>query len=329
MRRRHFLWLASCALASASTLAAQAQSSRIRLVGVLANLTKDDPEEQARLAAFRESLAKLGWVEGRDIRYEYRLTGSVTGREEVLADELIALQPDLILAHGYTTRAVKLRTHTIPIVFVFVAEPVALGYVRSLAHPGGNLTGFTFLEPSVATKWVELLKEIAPSVTRVAVMLNPDTTSVPFEFFRSAEAVAQKFGIQMTMTPVHTADEIEAVVTRFAGGVEGGLILPADAFTTVHRSLIIDLATRHKLPLVTGNPTFPVDGGLMYYGADALDLYRRAAPYVDRILRGESPADLPVQAPIKFELIINAKTAKALGLDIPASLMAIADQVIE
>jgi putative ABC transport system substrate-binding protein len=292
-------------------------------------LLEDDPEEQARFAAFRESLAKLGWIEGSNIRFEYRLTGSVAGREEVLADELVALQPDLILAHGYTTRAVQQRTRTIPIVFVFVAEPVALGYVRTLAHPGGNLTGFTFLEPSVATKWVELLKQIAPPVSRVAVMVNLDTTSIPLEFSRSAEAVAQRFGVQMTMTPVHTTDEIEAVVTRFAGGAEGGLILPADAFTSVHRKLIIDLAMRYKLPLVTGNPTFPEDGGLMYYGADALDLYRRAAPYVDRILRGENPADLPVQAPTKFELIINARTAKALGLDIPPSLMAIADKVIE
>jgi putative tryptophan/tyrosine transport system substrate-binding protein len=310
------------------SLAARADE-QVRKIGVLVNLTADDPQEKARLRAFRQELEGLGWSEGRNVSFDIRFAGGVEGREQALARELVHLRPDVILAHGYTTRAVQRSTRTIPVVFVFVAEPVAQGFVQSLARPGGNITGFTFLEPSVGSKWLELLTELSPSISRIAVVANPDTTSVPFLFFRSVEEAAPKFGVSLTIAPVHTPVEIEAVMTKFGREPGGGLILPADTFTTVHRKLIIELAAEHRLPLVTGNSAFPADGGLMYYGADALDLYRRAAPYVDRILRGQKPADLPVQAPTKFELAINVKTARALGLTVPPSLLAEADEVIE
>jgi putative tryptophan/tyrosine transport system substrate-binding protein len=329
MQRRDFITLLGGAAAAWPLVAHAQRSDRIRLIGVLINLTEDDPQVRVRTAAFRQELEKSGWIEGHNFRIEYRFAAGIAGREEALAKELVALQPDLILAHGYTTAALHRATLSIPIVFVFVAEPVAQGFVESLAHPGGNITGFTFLEPSVAAKWVGLLKEIAPHVTRIIFMLNPDTTSVPLEFSRSAEDAAQKFGMQILMTPVHTPAEIEALMTALGREPGAGLVLTADTFTTVHRKLIIELAARNRLPLITGNAPFPKEGGLMYYGADPVDLYRRAAAYVDRILRGEKPADLPVQAPTKFELVINLKTAKALALTIPPALLATADEVIE
>jgi ABC-type uncharacterized transport system substrate-binding protein len=329
MHRRDFITIVGGAAVVWPFEARGQRSDRIRLIGVLLNLTEDDPQVRVRIVAFQQELEKFGWVEGRDSRFEYRFAAGIAGREEALAKELVALQPDLILSHGYTTAALHRATSSIPIVFVYVAEPVAVGFAHSLAYPGGNITGFTFLEPSVGAKWVGLLKEIAPRVMRIAIMLNPDTTSEAVQFSRSAEEAAQKLELQVATTPVHTPTEIELVMTMLGRETGGGLIVPADTFTRVHRKLIIELAARHKLPLVTGNSTFPSDGGLIYYGAEAVDLYRRAAAYVDRILRGEKPADLPVQAPTKFEFVINLKTASALGLNVPPILLAQATEVIE
>jgi putative ABC transport system substrate-binding protein len=260
MRRREFLSVVGGAAAWPVVARAQ-QSERVRRIAGLLNLTADDPQEKSRIALFRQELEKFGWFEGRNIHFDYRFTAGIAGREEPLAKELVALRPDLILSHGYTTAAVQRATHTIPVVFVMVAEPVDQGLVTSLTHPGGNITGFTFLEPSVGAKWLGLLKEIAPRVMRVAVMLNPDTTSIPLVFSRSVEEAAEKFQVQAMMTPIHAPAEIDAIMTTLAREPGGGLIVPADTFTSVHRKLIIELAARHGLPLVTGNPTFPTEGG--------------------------------------------------------------------
>jgi putative tryptophan/tyrosine transport system substrate-binding protein len=331
MRRRDFIALLG-GTAVAWPLAARAQQhERVRRIGVLSGFADRDPDMERRLAAFRQRLQQLGWTDDRNIRFNYhRWNADDVDRARAAAEELVGQQPDVILAHtSISVAALRRETRTIPIVFTVVSEPVAQGFVQSLARPGGNITGFTFLEPTVGAKWLELLKETAPPVTRVAVMFNPEVTPSAVLFSRSAETGARQFAVQVVAAPVREPSEIEGVMTMLGREPGGGLILPGDTFTSLHRKSIVELAARHRLPAIYAFRYFTADGGLVSYGLDPLDQYRQAAGYVDRILRGEKPADLPVQQPTKYELVINLKTAKALGLTVPNTLLATADEVIE
>ena len=330
MRRRDFIKVISGAAAAWPLAARGQQPDRVRRIGVLMGLAESDPEAKVRAAVFERALQELGWTRGRNIRIDYRWAPGDVEQTRAAAAELLRLAPDVSLAHATpATAALQRATRTLPVVFVAVSEPVAQGFVQSLARPGGNITGFTNLEPTLGAKWLELLKEIAPRVTRVAVMSNPNTAPYVILFSRSVEAVAQKIAVELIAAPVHEPAEIEAVLTMLGREPGGGLILPPDPFTVAHRKLIFDLAARYRVPAINGLLYFANEGGLVSYGVDVRDQFRQAAAYVDRILRGEKPADLPVQQPTKFELAINVKTAKALGLDIPPTLLAIADEVIE
>ena len=329
MRRREFITLLGGA-AAAWPLAARAQQpERMRRIGVLLPATADDPEFQARIGAFLQGLALLGWTIGRNVRIDTRWATANAADIRRHAAELVALAPDVILAHGASTVGTLLQaTRTVPIVFPVVADPVGAGFVDSLARPGGNVTGFMTSEYSMSGKWLELLKQIAPGVTRVAVLRNATQGSGTSEF-AAIQAVAPSLRVEVSPINMRDASEIERAVAAFAQPSNGGLIVTAGASATLHRALIITLAARHKLPAVYYERFFVAAGGLISYGPDYVDQYRRAASYVDRILKGEKPADLPVQAPTKYELVINLKTAKALGLDVPPTLLARADEVIE
>ena len=312
-------------------LAASAQQpDRMRRIGVLMDSTADDPEGQSRITAFAQGLQALGWTVGGNVRIDYRWGANNTDLFHRYAVELVALAPDVILATaGSIVGALQQVSRTVPIVFVTTIDPVGGGWVESLARPGGNATGFTAYEFSIGGKWLELLKEIAPRVTRVAVIRDP---SVPAGSggFAAIQTVAPSFGVELTPVGVHDADEIEHGITAFARGSNGGLItVGPPSSLALHRDLIVTLAARHRLPAVYSVRFFVTAGGLISYGPDPIDQYRRAAQYVDRILKGEKPADLPVQAPTKYELVINLKTAGALGLEVPQSLLARADEVIE
>ena len=328
MKRREFITLMGGA--AAWPLAARAQQpERMRRIGVLMTTAADDPEGQARLAAFVQGLQQLGWTDGRNMRIDTRWAGGNADDIRRHAAELVALAPDVILAPGSATVGPLLQaTRTVPIVFVHVPDPVGAGFVDSLARPGGNVTGFIFLEYATSGKWLELLKQVAPSVTRAAVIRDAALTSGTGRF-GAIQSAAPSLGVEVSPVNVRDAGEIERVVAAFARTPNGGLIVTAGALSSVHRDLIITLAARHRLPAVYGNRHFVTAGGLISYGPDLIDQYRRAAGYVDRILKGEKPADLPVQAPTKFELVINIKTAKALGLEVPPTLLARADEVIE
>jgi putative tryptophan/tyrosine transport system substrate-binding protein len=326
MKRREFIMLLGGV--AASPLAARAQQERMRRVGVLTYWTADDAEGQARLAAFAQALKQLGWSEGRNLGIDTRwATANDIHRH---AAELVALAPDVLVAATGTATVAALRqaTRTVPIVFVTVIDPVGAGFVATLARPGGNATGFTNYEYGMSGKWLELLKEIAPRVTRAAVLRDPAVASGIGQF-GAVQAVAPSLGVELSPVDVRDADEIERAVTQFARGSNGGLIVTGSAAAIVHRELIAMLAARHRLPAVYPARFSVTAGGLISYGPDLLDQFRRAAGYVDRILKGEKPADLPVQAPTKYELVVNLKTAKALGLDIPTSVLARADEVIE
>lgn len=301
----------------------------MRRIAVLLPAPADDPDYQPWIGAFVQALQELGWIDGRNVRIETRwATADATGIRKHAA-ELAALAPDAILAPGTGTVGPLLQaTRTVPIVFPIIADPVAGGYVDSLARPGGNATGFMLFEYSISGKWLELLKQIAPGVTRVAVLGAPDTATGPAQF-GVIQAVAPSLRMEVKAFKPRDASEIERAVTTFARSPNGGLIITAGAKAQVNRDLIIMLAARHKLPAVYFDRAFVAAGGLMSYGPDRIDLYRRAAGYVDRILKGEKPADMPVQAPTKYQLLINLKTAKALGLDVPLHLQQIADEVIE
>ena len=316
--------------AAAWPLAARAQQrGRVRRIGALMALAADDPDASVRVAAFAQGLQELGWTVGENVRIDYRWAPSEADRIRYAA-ELVALMPDVILAtSGATVGALQQASRTVPIVFVTTIDPVGGGWVASLARPGGNATGFTSVEFSIGGKWLELLKEIAPRLTRVAVLRDP---SVPAGSggFAAIQTVAPSFGVELTPVGVRDANEIKRGITAFAREPNGGLIMVGPPSSVVgHRDLIITLAAQHKLPAVYGPQFYVTSGGLMSYGPIASDQYRRAAGYVDRILKGEKPADLPVQAPTKYELAINLKTAKALGLDVPPTLLARADEVIE
>ena len=301
----------------------------MRRIGVLLPAAADDPEFQARVGAFLQGLAQLGWTIGRNVRIDTRWATANAADIRRHAAELVALAPDVILAHGASTVGPLLQaTRTVPIVFPVVADPVGAGFVDSLARPGGNATGFMTFEYSMSGKWLELLKQIAPGVTRAAVLRDPPSPSGTGQF-GVIQAVAPSLRVEVSPVNVRDAGEIERAVAAFARAPNGGLIVTASALATLHRDLIITLAARHKLPAVYFERFFVAAGGLISYGPDFVDQYRRAAGYVDRILKGEKPADLPVQAPTKYELVINLKTAKALGLDVPPTLLARADEVIE
>jgi putative ABC transport system substrate-binding protein len=329
IRRREFITLLGGA-AVAWPLAARAQQpDRVRRIGVLMNPAADDPEGQGRLAAFLQGLQELGWADGRNVRIEYRWTEGDPDRARRGAAELVALAPDVILAAttpGVT--AVQQATRTVPIVFVTVLDPVGAGFVSTLARPGGNTTGFALFEYGTSAKWLELLKQIAPRVTRVAVVRDPTSVSGTGQL-AAIQAVAPSFGVELRPVDVRDAGEIERVVTAFARSANGGLIVTASPAALTHRKLISAQAAAHRLPAVYPFRYHVTDGGLISYGPESIDPYRRAAIYVDRILKGEKPSDLPVQAPTKYELVINLKTAKALGLEIPATVLARADEVIE
>jgi putative tryptophan/tyrosine transport system substrate-binding protein len=329
MRRREFIsHIGGAAVAWPLTARAQ-QPDRMRRIGALMAFAESDPEGQASFAAFREALQKLGWAEGRNIRIDSRwaLDAELTQR---FAKELVALQPDLFLSDSTPiTAALLQQTRTIPIIFANTADPVGSGFVASLPRPGGNVTGFTNMEPTMAGKWLELLKEIAPRVNRVAFLFNPATATY-FEYFLNPfKAAAASFAVQAVAAPVRDTSELESVIAAQARQPNGGLIVMPDTFTTVHRAEITTLAARYRPPAVYPFRFFTELGGLLSYGSDRHDNFRRAATYVDRILKGAKPSELPVQAPVKFELVINLKTAKVLGLDVPAQLQQRADQVIE
>jgi putative ABC transport system substrate-binding protein len=315
--------------AAAWPVAAQAQQrERVRRVGVLMNLAESDPEGQSQLAAFQQRVRALGWIEGGNIRIEYRWTVGGVDRARAFAAELVGLTPDVILVAGGTALSALLHeTGSVPIVFVVGLDPVAAGFASSLARPGGNATGFAGFERTMGTKWLEVLKEIAPGVTR-AVILNSDNPQSSI-VLPPIEAAAASFRVQAPIAHIHDAAEIERAIDASAREANVGLVVLPGTVAIVHRDLIIALAARYRLPAVYPFRYFVAGGGLISYGLDWLDLYRRAAGYVDRILKGEKPADLPVQNPIKYELVLNLKTATALGLTVPATLLARADEVIE
>jgi putative ABC transport system substrate-binding protein len=331
MKRREFITLLGGAAAVTWPLAARAQQpDGVRRIGVLMASAADDSESQARIAAFLQGLQQLGWADGRNVRIDTRWATTDADDIRRHAAELAALAPDvLVAATGTVTAAPLLKaTRTVPIVFVQVIDPVGAGFVVSLARPGGNATGFTIYEYGMSGKWLELLKEIAPRMARAAVLRDPAIASGIGQF-AAAQAVAPSLGVELSPVDVRDAGEIEHAVTAFARSSNGGLIVTASALATRHRDLIIALAARHRLPAVYSYRYMVAAGGLVSYGPDSIDQYRRAAGYVDRILKGEKPADLPVQAPTKYELVINLKTAKALGLDIPTTVLSRADEVIE
>jgi ABC-type uncharacterized transport system substrate-binding protein len=330
MTRRAFI-LALGGAAAWPLVARAQQAERMRRIGVLMGYPENDLEGPAFFAAFREGLEKLGWVEDRNIRFDIRwATPDDAEARQRFAKELVALQPDLILSSVTpTTAALLQQTRTIPMVFATVSDPVGSGFVASLARPGGNVTGFQAMVGSLAGKWLELLKEIAPRVARVAMLFNPAVAPYAESFLNPFKAAASSFAVEAIAAPVRDMSELESVVAAQARSPNGGLIVMPDTFTDVHRAEITSLAARSGLPAVYPRRIFTELGGLLSYGIDQLDLYRRAATYADRILKGAKPSELPVQAPAKFELVINLKTAKALGLDVPPLLQQRADEVIE
>ena len=331
MRRRDVITLIGGA--AAWPLAARAQQpERVRRVGVLSNAGESDLEAQSMVAALHQTLRELGWVEGRNIRFDHRWAAGNSTRLAELARALVALQPDVLVAHtSVPVIALRKETTTIPIVFVQVADPIGSGFIKSLAHPGGNITGFSSFEPAMGGKWVEMLKEIAPDTRRMAFLFNPKTA--PYantDYYRASfDAAASSFAITLTATPVSSPGEIESAIGALGYDQGDGLIVIPDSFNIVHREQIIELAAQHRVPTIYPY-TFAIrEGGLISYGNDQVDLFRGAATYVDRVLKGEKPADLSSQTPTKFESAINLKVAKALRLTVPPSLLATADEVIE
>jgi putative ABC transport system substrate-binding protein len=329
MKRRTFISLIGGAAATWPLAARAQQGERARRIGVLLPAAENDAEFQARMGAFQQGLREAGWSIGRNVQLDIRWATPDAVKIHQQTTELVALAPDVILTVSSVTVAALLQaTRTIPIVFTIVVDPVGAGYVDSLARPGGNATGFTVYEYSMSGKWPELLKEIAPSVTRAVVLRDPAIASGPGQF-AAAQAVASSLGVELRPVDVRDTGEIERAIAVFAQSTNSGVIVTGSTGATAHRELIIALAARHRLPAIYNSRFWAAGGGLISYGPDFLDQFRRAASYVDRILKGEKPADLPVQAPTKYELVINLKTAKALGLDVPGALLARADEVIE
>ena len=331
MNRRRNLLIALGAAALAAPLLSFAQPpGKVRRMGVLMGYSENDPEAQLRFAAFKEGLAALGWTEGRNLKIDVRWTAANVTRAAAFAKELVALQPEVILSNTTpVTAALRRETQTIPIVFTVVSDPIGSGFVKTLARPGGNITGFINLESTLIEKWLQVLKEIAPRVTRVAVIFNPDTAPYAEYYLRPLQLAAPKFRVKAFNATVRSESDIQEAIAGLGREPNGGLIVMTDSYMTVHRKLIIELTARHKVPAIYWVANIPAEGGLISYGVDYVDLFRRSATYVDRILRGAKPADLPVEQPTKYELVINRKTAKALGLSIPQSLLISANKVIE
>jgi putative tryptophan/tyrosine transport system substrate-binding protein len=329
MRRREFITLLGGGVAWPLAARAQ-QSERMRRVGVLIAFGENDPVGQASAPAFTQALGRLGWVDGKNIRIDYRFAAGDPALFETYAAELVGLAPDAILAGTPpAVSALRQQTRTIPIVFVLVVDPIGLGFVQSLARPGGNITGFGAFDPPIIGKWLQLLKEVAPAVTRIAIIFNPDTAPYAPLFNSVIETAAPSFGMTVTLAPVRNDAAIEEAIANLAREPGGGLINLPDIFTATHRSVTIAAALRYSLPLIGPAQFFPKAGGLMSYWFDPVDVHAQAASYIDRILRGASPADLPVQQPTKYSLIINLKTAKLLGLTLPPNILDLADEVIE
>jgi putative ABC transport system substrate-binding protein len=329
MRRREFIAALGGAAAAWPLAAPAQQAARMRRIGVLMPLDENDPLVKPRVSAFTQALAGLGWAEGRNVRMDLRSHGDDTNRIGALAQELAGLQPDIIVTSAVPAIvALQRETRTIPIVFVNVVDPVASGIVARLDRPSGNVTGFANLEASLGGKWLELLSEIAPGLKRAAIMFNPDRPAASV-YMPSLETAARSLKVVRTVAPVHGDREIETAITAVGREPGGGLVVMPDAFMVAHRAAIISAAARNNVPVVYHQSEFARDGGLLSYGTDQVDTFRRAATYVDRILRGEKPGDLPVQFPTKFEMVVNRKTANALGLAIPPSIMLRADEVIE
>jgi putative ABC transport system substrate-binding protein len=331
LKRRQFITLVGSAAASWPLVARAQQPERMKRIGVLMDLAESDPVAQSEIAAFRGALAKLGWTEGNNLRIEIRWAVADADMMKTWAKELVDLRPDAILSRGTpVTRALAGETRTIPIVFVVVADPIGSGFAASLARPGGNITGFSNLFSTLGSKWVELLKEVAPRTVRMALLFNPATLA-PLELFMPfIQAAASSFAVEVSPAPVHSKDEIEGVIAAQARTPGGGLIVMPDGFNLVNRELIIALAGRYSLPAIYFNATyFAESGGLISYGPDFTEYFRQAAGHIDRILKGAKPEELPIQQPTKFELVINLKTAKALGLTVPNTLLIAANQVID
>ena len=330
MRRRNFIALLGGAAAAWPIAARAQQSAGMRRIGVLIGLAEDDPDAQARLSAFRQGLDRLGWSEGGNVRLDYRFAPA-GAQAQALAKELVALQPDVILAQTTpVVAALQRETRTIPIVFVGVADALGSGLVTSFARPDGNTTGFMLFETGITGKWLGMLKEIAPNLERAALVINPKTAAYYEFYLRAGQAAASSLAVELVFVPIeNTAADIERAIALFARTPNGGLLLPPDSSTVVHRDLIITLAARHRLPAIYPDRLFVAAGGLMCYSTNRADQFRQAASYIDRLLRGAKPAELPVQVPTKYETVINAKTAKALGLTVPPGLLVAADEVIE
>jgi putative ABC transport system substrate-binding protein len=330
MQRREFITLVGGAAAMWPLAVGAQRAERMRRLGMLMAISEDDPMAQARVTAFRQALAELGWAEGRNLNLEWRWTGGDIGRVHEYASELVRLAPDVIVANGTpNVAALKQATASIPIVFVVVNDPVAQGIIASMAHPGGNITGFSFLEYSMVGKSLEMLKQVAPGTVRVAIMFNPDTYPHYAIHLKSFETVARTLSLQLIAAQVLSSEEIDEVVAKLALQPGSALLITPDPYLVVHRGAVIRAAGQYRVPATYSFKQHVQEGGLMSYGADTVDIFRRSASYIDRILKGTSPADLPAQAPVKFEIAINLKTAKALSVDIPPNLLALADDVIE
>ena len=329
MQRREFITLLGGGVATWPLAAHAQQPERMRRVGVLMGFTADDPETKARLATFRQGLEKRGWSEGRNVHIEIRFAGGDVNKYGLLAKEPIATRPDVILAHTTpVTIALQRETLVIPVVFVNVSDPIGSGFIANLARPGQNFTSVLQYEAGIVGKWLLMLKEIAPRLERVALVANPKTSAYDY-LLRAAEAAAPSLAIKIVPSPVATTGDIKNAIDSLATTPNGGLLVPPDGTTILHRSLVIELAAQHKLPAVYSFRAFVAEGGLMSYGTDQPEMFRLAASYVDRILRGDKPVELPVQAPTRFETTVNVRTAKALGLTVPPGLLVAADEVIE
>jgi ABC-type uncharacterized transport system substrate-binding protein len=330
VRRREFITLLGGAVAARPLTARAQQPGGMRRIGVLMAFAEGDPGGQDRVAAFREGLQKLGWAESRNVRIDTRWATADVASIQRSAKELVALQPDLILSHSTpTTAALLQQTRTISIVFAVVSDPVGSGFVASFPRPGGNATGLTNIEPTMAGKWLELLREIAPRVNRAAILFNPATATYADHYLNAFKTAAASFGVEAVIASVRDRSELESVISAHAREPNAGLVVMTDAFTSAHGAEVTSLAASYRLPAIYPFRFFAELGGLMCYGNDLLDSFRRAADYADRILKGAKPSELPVQAPVKFELVINMKTAKTLGLDVPLHLQQRADEVIE
>jgi putative tryptophan/tyrosine transport system substrate-binding protein len=329
MRRREFITLLGGAIAWPIATRAQ-QGERARRIAVLMNNAEDDPEGQARAATFRQGLQTLGWTEGKNLRIDWYWTAGDVRRIRGDVTQLAGQPPDIIVANGRVTLSEAVQViRSIPIVFVLVNDPVGQGFISSLARPGGNVTGFTFIEYAMFGKSLELLKKVAPAVTRVGFMFNPDTSAYYEQFLPAFETDARQYSIKLTVARVSTETEIDAAIAKLAAAPGGGLIVAPDAYTLVHRDLIVQSTAQHRIPAIYSYRQLIKEGGLMSYGPETSDIFRRSASYVDRILKGANPAELPAQAPAKFEFAINLKTATTLGLTVPPTVIALADEVIE